>query len=721
MIQVAYAIIWWLILLIIGFITFPLVSRVCRRLPDKGYSISKILGLLLITYISWLLASLHIIKFGYINISLSLLILIVLSYYLGRKNFRLNELPLKSILVSEAIFTIVFVLFLVYLRCKPDIFNVFTEDFMDFAFLQSILRSSYFPPADPWLAGTSLPYYYGGQLVTAILTMISRVPSSISYNLAMAMFFGLIASASYGIGYNLTNKKFYGMLTVLFICFTGFSSGIFQLFAFISHHSLLGHSATGAVSFSEWILNFDVGSGVIPATGNLYPYNAFLQGELHAHTITLPFQLMYIMLILSLLKKGNDDDKNMRVDSLLTIGILGVGLGFFSIINTWDYPIYAAFTILACLLLKINLNKKGLIAIIFLSLIMYMPYFVTRSWDATHSAGIVHLRTDIADFIELFALFLFVIFTFFYVSFLRKSIKTEIRIIILVSSICLAIASFLLDFQLLLILVPLILVPLYYIYKSRGKKETEFSLLLVLMAALIALFCEIFYIASLGHPFERFNSIMKFYLPVWIFLGLASAYGVFMVFKSIKGKLKVVWVAVLIFFILACLIQPIGQTIGWASGKRDYFGIGRGTLDGTAYVKTVAPGDYDAIQWINKNIKGQPVMLETFGGAYQFSSHIATMTGLPTVLGWPTHEVIWRGSWDAVSGRNTDTDNIYQSPDSDEAYTLLKKYNIEYIFVGKLEKERYPAERLQKFATQPDRYVLVYQNQEVEIYQVTMQ
>ncbi len=55
---------------------------------------------------------------------------------------------------------------------------------MDFAFLQSILRSSYFPPTDPWLAGASLPYYYGGQLVVAILTLISRVPSSISYNLA---------------------------------------------------------------------------------------------------------------------------------------------------------------------------------------------------------------------------------------------------------------------------------------------------------------------------------------------------------------------------------------------------------------------------------------------------------------------------------------------------------------------------------------------------------
>ena len=352
MIQVAYAVIWWFILLVIGLLTFPLVSRVCGRLPDKGYSISKILGLLLLTYFSWLLASLHILKFGPINISIAVLLLLALSFYLGRENLNPKNLPWKSMIISEAIFTVAFALFLVYLRYKPDIFYAYTEDFMDFAFLNSILRSDYFPPADPWLAGTSLPYYYGGQLVVAILTLISNVPSSISYNLAMAMFFGLVACASYGIGYNVTRKKLYGFGAVGFVCLAGFISGVFQLSAFVFHHDLAGHSATGAHSFLDWLLNFSTSAGVIPHTGNLYPYAAFLQGDLHAHTMTLPFQLMYIMLMFSLLKKDDDDVKSTKSDSILTVLILGISLGFFSIINTWDYPIYAALTVLACILLK---------------------------------------------------------------------------------------------------------------------------------------------------------------------------------------------------------------------------------------------------------------------------------------------------------------------------------------------------------------------------------
>ena len=196
MIQVAYAIIWWLILLVIGLVTFPLVSRVCGGLLDKGYSISKILGILLFTYFSWLFASLHILKFGYLNISIALLLLLALSFYLGRKNLSLKNLPLRKMLISEAVFSAAYVLFLIFLFYTPDIGFAHSEDFMDFGFIQSITRSGYFPPPDPWLAGESIPYYYGGHMVAAALMMISRVPHGIAYNLAVAMFFALALSAS---------------------------------------------------------------------------------------------------------------------------------------------------------------------------------------------------------------------------------------------------------------------------------------------------------------------------------------------------------------------------------------------------------------------------------------------------------------------------------------------------------------------------------------------
>ena len=101
--QLAYVVIWWLILTFIGLITFPLVSRVCGGLQDKGYAISKILGLLILTYFSWLLASTHILKFGYINIFVSLLLLIALSLFAVGLKMGTNEVEALSRLISVSI------------------------------------------------------------------------------------------------------------------------------------------------------------------------------------------------------------------------------------------------------------------------------------------------------------------------------------------------------------------------------------------------------------------------------------------------------------------------------------------------------------------------------------------------------------------------------------------------------------------------------------------
>ena len=716
MIQLAYAVVWWLVLVVIGLITFPLVSRVCNRLPDKGYSISKILGLLLITYFCWFLARAHLVKFGYINITISLLLLLALSLFLGRKHLNLKNLPLKAMLISEVIFSVAFALFLVYIRYKPDIFFAYSEDFMNFAFINSILRSGYFPPLDPWLAGNSLPYYYGGHLLVAILTMISRVPPAISYNLAVAMFFGLFVCASYGLLYNVTRRKIFGLVAVVFVCLLGFSSGVFQLSAFIFKHSLLGHGVPMEQNFVDWLLNFDVGSGVIPNTGNGYPYSAFLQGGANAHTMALPFQVMYIMLLFALFKRAENESKPAKPDFLLNVFILGISLGFFWLLNTWDYPVYLALTVFAFILLGTKLGIKGLAAIVGLSLILYVYHYIS-SMSGFGGIGVVHVRTDLADIVEIFALFLFVLFSFFYISFRGRLFKGETLILMTALAIVIAAAAFLLDFQLILVLVPLLLISLYCIYKAQPKSDTEFMLLLIFVGASVLLFCELFFIKD-AMPLERFNTVMKLYLAVWVLLGIAAAYGVFRVVDATKGKLKALWITLLLVLVLVCIIQPVGQTIGWASGKRTYYGLNRGTLDGVAYVKTMAPGDYEAIKWINENIKGQPVILEAPGGAYQFTSHISAMTGLPTVIGWVTHEVIWHNSWEPVSGRGSGADTIYQTMDMVEATSQIEKYNIEYIYVGYIEKQKYAPEGLAKFARYPEKYRLVYENQDSAIYQV---
>jgi YYY domain-containing protein len=590
---------------------------------------------------------------------------------------------------------------------------------MDFAIINSILRSDYFPPADPWLAGESFSYYYGGHLSVSVLTLISRVPPSIAYNLATAVFFSLAICASFGLGYNITKRKLYGFVAVVFVCIAGYLSGAFKLSAHISGGEIMGYDPRLGIGFVDWLLSFDLGVQVIPGTCNLYPYYAFLQGDLHANIMSIPFQLMFITLVFALFKKSSSGMDSSKFDYLLNIIILGLSLGFFLFINAWDYPSYVAFVLLACIFLKIGLDKKGILVVIGLSLLLYVPYLISMGVDRANGVGLVDLRTNLMDFVEIFALFLFAIGSLFYVLSRGRLVKERILVMALALTIVTALLSYFWGFQLVLILMPLILASLYYIYKATIKGETEFILLLVLIGAVIALFCEVAFIDdSLSAPNERYNTVFKFYLQIWILLGLSSAYAVFMIMRGIKGTIKVLWLALLFILVFASIIHPVFSTIGWTSGKHTAFWANRGTLDGLEYIKKLYPGDYEGINWINENIDGYHIILEAPGGAYSYTSRVSTMTGLPTVIGWLTHEVIWRNSWDVVSGRDTDSDTIYQTTDEGEALALLRKYNVEYIFIGSVERERYQTEGLQKFANQPSNYELVYQGRDVEVYRV---
>ncbi len=74
---------------------------------------------------------------------------------------------------------------------------------MELAFINAILRSPAFPPFDPWLAGYAISYYYFGYIIVSMLIHLSGVPSSIGFNLGIAMWFALTALAAYGVLYNL--------------------------------------------------------------------------------------------------------------------------------------------------------------------------------------------------------------------------------------------------------------------------------------------------------------------------------------------------------------------------------------------------------------------------------------------------------------------------------------------------------------------------------------
>ena len=138
-------------------------------------------------------------------------------------------------------------------------------------------------------------------------------------------------------------------------------------------------------------------------------------------------------------------------------------------------------------------------------------------------------------------------------------------------------------------------------------------------------------------------------------------------------------------------------------------------MDGLSYLSPLYPSDYQAIIWLRENIKGQPIILEAQGDSYTDFARVSSNTGLPTVIGWPVHEWLWRGSYDEAGKRSADVTTLYENPDLKLTQDLLKKYNVQYVFVGALEKQKYQKLYEEKFNSLGK---IIFQDGPTKIYQL---
>ncbi len=233
----------------------------------------------------------------------------------------------------------------------------------------------------------------------------------------------------------------------------------------------------------------------------------------------------------------------------------------------------------------------------------------------------------------------------------------------------------------------------------------HFALLLFATGALLVLSVEYVYLRdNFG---TRMNTVFKFYFQAWVMWGVAGAYALAGFIQ--RGRVGVV--AAVGLLVAAGLIYP---TLAIPARAREYGGPP--TLDGTAHLAGTHPDDHAAIGWLNGNVDGAPVILEAPGDrfrAYVYEGRVAAHTGLPSLLGWAGHEHQWRGSSDEQARREPDIETLYISVDLDEVLTLLDKYGISYVYVGPLERERYHAAGLAKFA---EVMQVVYDTGRVTIY-----
>ncbi|GFO96521.1 hypothetical protein ig2599ANME_0710 [groundwater metagenome] len=684
--ELLYVAQWYLLIVFLGIISLPITISVCRSLPDRGYSVSRILGILLLAYVSWVLS--YALGYSRSEIMLSLLLVCVFSAVVYAKTKPVIDT--KLLLRNELIFGAVFLIFLIIRACNPEIHD--GEKVSDFMILNSILKSTSLPPHDSWLSGYKIDmYYYFGAFTIATLTKLLWIPANIAYNLGMSLLPALAAVAAFGLGYNLTRDKKGGIAAVFLLVFAGnlYPAGV------ISAHAL-------SMTTSPWwnvpgIIDYWGPTRIIPNTANEFPYFSFIFGDLHAHVIAIPFVLLAITLILNLYLS--------KKLSKTAIPLLSLALGSLFVFNAWDYATYAALFIMVLLIQpwKFEENKSReifrdllkrlgiVIAVLILGLLMFTFFFIDF-----HSSGIqgikpVITRTALLNFLVIYDLFLFLIVSFLLIHIPEFRYKKWILVILAAAAVAL---YFVPNFQTLAVFVPLAFltcIGVYFFYSNKDMNRLFISVMIAL-GLFILVFCELFYFDDLfSGSNERFNTVFKYYNHVWLLFSISSAIAFYDIIDKKYRMKKAVLVILSILLVLNSLYLFTGtfaRTEGWN---------GSASLDGIAFLKKADYGDYDAIFWVKRNLNGTPVILEAPGVSYKDNSRISAYTGIPTVVGWAGHEYVLRNSWGEISTRIREVDAIYDTEDNNEAIVLLRKYNVSYVYVGNVELRKYQQRGLQKF------------------------
>ena len=372
--------VWFLVIECVGLLVFPFTYRVFSRMPDRGWTLAKPLGLLFISYGVWLAGLSHTIPNSRWSVLLAALVVAVLVWAAARKHwsellaFLRKETPV--LVYSELVFVAVFVAWAVFRGYAPAI--VHTEQPMDFMFLNSVVTSLHYPPNDPWLAGELVSYYYFGYLMAGVLALASGVPTAVAYNLALATTAAMAALAAFGLVYNLVRlsrgSAFAGALAGLAAAFllvgaSNLAGGLFFLQAmgfggerFWVWVGIEGLTAPGVASES-WI---PAGLGwwwwpasrVIPGAITEFPQFSFLLGDMHPHVMSIPFVLLVAGLGLQVYRSpGLLDLAGLRRLWPLVLAV-PLAVGALAAINAWDLPLALA-VLAGALFLNVTRQTAG--------------------------------------------------------------------------------------------------------------------------------------------------------------------------------------------------------------------------------------------------------------------------------------------------------------------------------------------------------------------------
>jgi YYY domain-containing protein len=438
-------IVWYLVLSLLGWLVYPIVRLALHGLPDRGYPLARTAAMVLLAYPVWLLSSAGL-PFERPLITIVVVVLAAVGLGLGwlqRKDLAVEWREKKNyFLAVEAITLTFFVLFLLVRLGNGDLWHPWKggEKPMDFSYFNAVLKSSVFPPYDPWLAGGYINYYYYGFVLVGVPVKWLGIVPSIAYNFILPTLFSMLALGGFSAVWNILSgysrgerdnaeRPWVGGLTgAAFLVLMGNLGSLRMLW-----HAIMKLSAPngdwavgnilqrivwtvgGIVQFvsqprplyapGEW---YWIPSRALPASSGdpitEFPAFTFLYADLHAHMIALPLTILALSWALAIVmgkwRWGEANGKYARLHFAVSMVLGALVIGALRPTNTWDFPtylalagcaiLYAVFSNPVHLLFHLNLpdwRKRTLSALVSLGLLAGLAILFYQPFSRWYGQG----------------------------------------------------------------------------------------------------------------------------------------------------------------------------------------------------------------------------------------------------------------------------------------------------------------------------------------------
>jgi len=714
---------WAAVYLLLAAATTPIARVAFRRFPPASvaalaFPLSALALFLPIFWVGHL-------AFGTGVVFACLLGVLAVAVLLARRRETVNRAAFAE---AAAVFLAAFAFLIAIRAVDPAAFPGGGEKFLDFGLLQTILRDDVLPPESMWFAGEPVNYYYGGHLLAASLAKLTATPGRFAYNLALAGFYATVVVSVYGLSAAVADGRGVSTRTAglagafLF----GFAANLFTPFRLVmdalpasvsswvgAHSNLKWDSVTTTVDgFSYWDA-----SRVIPGTINEFPLFAFLNGDLHGHMLSPIGMAVVVAAALAYYRAPRRE----RARRLGLLGLAAAAAGSVTAMNTWSLPtalgvvgVAATFAPapvwsllperaagfldglpraarevlrpVSAVALAALVGAAALAAVApFVATVLLEPG-VERSVEfLPERSGVVALVLVHGGFLAVFARYL--------------SDRVRSRASVAVAAVfCALLLAFgaAVDLAGVAVFAPLLLGGWYLLRRGRAGFET----VLVVAGAGLLLLVEFIHLNDGAGP-GRMNTVFKTYAQAWFLWSIAGGAtlaavagrfpnvhvdgsGVLSPSPQTRRQLRALGVSLLL-----CTLSVYGVL----ALNGHFAAEDSATLDATDFVERYHAEEAEAISWLSER-QGKPHIASAPGEAiYQWSSPAASLTGLPTIAGW-SHAADYQGR-EAYRRRVGDTELLYTGSAATRA-AMLRKYDVEYVYYGPAEKERYGSIAIQE-------------------------